>query len=94
MKLIKYSLLISLFIAMAVVLPQVVQPIIVSVDNIVSANVESNDITEIPYPGPTEEPVPTVDPYPMPTDTYPPPRPICREYWFEGVFQGYMCVHP
>jgi len=47
-------------------------------DNLISA-----------YPAPTEEIISTQIPYP-----YPRPTPTCTEYWFNGLFQGWVCVQP
>ena len=74
MRLIKYSVLISLFIVMSVVLPHYVQPVVEPVAPIVE-EVAEVAIAAYPGPAPTVVPIPTANPYPAPTEEYPPPKP-------------------
>lgn len=97
MKYVWITILVSVFITMTILIPVYVEKIEVSVSKPVSTSVETVVSDENPYPEPTEEtPAPTLEPYPepRPTQSFPLPKPVCHEYWFEGVFMGWMCVQP
>ena len=89
------TLLVSVFVAITVLVPVYVEKIesaIVETAPVVTEEVDTEEDIE-PYPG--IEPMPTLEPYPEPRPTQSfPIRPVCHEYWFEGVFMGWICVNP
>lgn len=85
MRYIWVTILVSVFITMTILMPVYIDE--VSVSHPVSANVETINSDENPYPAPTELVVPTQVPYPIPIVTC--PTPVCTvEYDKDGNVFG------
>lgn len=90
MRYIKIMILISIFIAMATIVPKYIKEINIVrqteevVEEELIEEVRMNEVSA--YPIPLETPTPISCPYPM-ID----PTPYCEEYWFEGEFNGWVC---